>query len=262
MKFDTYFFDDSVKVQVYHRNSPNKVNCIGKGTVELREVQFDSRYTLLSVPLFNKKLQRVVGYLYFTLTYQGRSPKLFDLSQLEYMQQPSQFDKYEFFDGILRNDFTTDCHYGYIEIKLHALNIPHMPCKDRALSVGGEEERRQIEELYLIKLKEGPHHNQVVVQSPDVILDRAHMSFFTQTQSPNERVHLEFYQILSEEAFEPSAPDFSSKRLIQQLTLPLKYIPFARDEEYSVASNHSFLVNMPENSGLVAELGFDFRYVI
>lgn len=70
--------------------------------------------------------------------------------------------------------------------------------------------------------------NQIVVQSPDVILDKTHSSFFTQTQSPNERIYLEFYQILSEEAFDVNSAknNFSSMRLIQQITIPLKYIPF------------------------------------
>lgn len=106
------------------------------------------------------------------------------------------------------------------------------------------------------------------MQAPDVILDKGHTSFYTQTQSPNERIYLEFYQILSEEAFDPAAArtNFSSMRLIQQITVPLKHVPFKREVfdgiEYSVAQDHTFLINMPDSSGLVAEMGFDFRYMI
>ena len=72
MKFDTFFFDDNIRVEVYHRNSPNKVNCIGKGSIELREIEFDSALSLLGVPVYNKKLGKNVGYLYFRVTYSGR----------------------------------------------------------------------------------------------------------------------------------------------------------------------------------------------
>lgn len=55
-------------------------------------------------------------------------------------------------------------------------------------------------------------------------------------------------------------------RLIQQITVPLKHVPFKKESydgiDYSVAQNHTFLVNMPDNSGLVAEIGFDFKYMI
>lgn len=55
-------------------------------------------------------------------------------------------------------------------------------------------------------------------------------------------------------------------RLIQLITVPLKHVPFKKeffeDTDYSIASNHTFLVNMPDNSGLVAEIGFDFKYMI
>lgn len=127
MKFDTFFFDDNIYVEVFHRNSPNKVNCIGKGSIELREIDFNSGLSLFSVPVYNKKLGKTVGYLYFKATFTERPQALFDMSQLEYIQHPSNFNKYEFFDSILKNQFTSECHYGFIEIKLNRLSIPHLP---------------------------------------------------------------------------------------------------------------------------------------
>ena len=61
-----------------------------------------------------------------------------------------------------------------------------------------------------------------------MILDRMHSSFYTSTSSPNEKIHIEFYQILSEEAFDSalSKTNFSNMKLIQHLTIPIKYLPF------------------------------------
>jgi len=44
----------------------------------------------------------------------------------------------------------------------------------------------------------------VLVQAPNQILDKSHQVFYSQTQSINERIYLEFYQVMSEAAFDPS----------------------------------------------------------
>jgi len=81
--------------------------------------------------------------------------------------------------------------------------------------------------LYLVKIKEGNHQNQIVVALPDRILDTLHSTFFTQTQSLSEKISIEFYQILSEEAFNPDQKmNFKNLKLISHMLLPLKNIPF------------------------------------
>lgn len=42
MVFDTYFFDDVIKVEAYQKNSTNKVNLIGKGTIDVRELELSN----------------------------------------------------------------------------------------------------------------------------------------------------------------------------------------------------------------------------
>lgn len=84
LAFETYYFDDLIKVDVFHKNSPNKVNCIGKGKIDLREIEFDSmpHGSIIGVPVKNKKLGKIIGYLYLKVSYNGRDSKLFDMNQL------------------------------------------------------------------------------------------------------------------------------------------------------------------------------------
>jgi hypothetical protein len=42
MQFDTYFFDDYLKIQVYQNRSTAKANLIGKATVYLRDLAFNT----------------------------------------------------------------------------------------------------------------------------------------------------------------------------------------------------------------------------
>jgi len=68
----------------------------------------------------------------------------------------------------------------------------------------------------MIKLKEGLHQNQIVLQAPAGIMDQGHRTFHTQTQSLGEKLNIELYQIMSEEAFNPEVKNkFSAMRLVQ-----------------------------------------------
>lgn len=42
VEFPTHFFDDLLKVQVYQNNSTAKVNLIGKATINLRDLEFNT----------------------------------------------------------------------------------------------------------------------------------------------------------------------------------------------------------------------------
>jgi hypothetical protein len=71
LPFDTYYFDDMVKLDVYHKNNPSKVNCIAKGSIDLREISF-APYpyaTLIGIPIRSKKLGKDLGYVYFRVSY-------------------------------------------------------------------------------------------------------------------------------------------------------------------------------------------------
>ena len=63
----------------------------------------------------------------------------------------SQINKFNYFDSILATDFNLTCHYGCLEVVFASLDFPVL---------------QQTSNLYLVKLKEGAHQNQVLVQAP------------------------------------------------------------------------------------------------
>jgi len=81
------------------------------------------------------------------------------------MQSNSKIDKFGYFDSILATTFNLSCHYGCLETILASLDIPVLP--------------NSPSNLYIVKLKEGAHSNQVLVQAPNQILDKAHQSFYS-----------------------------------------------------------------------------------
>jgi hypothetical protein len=151
------------------------------------------------------------------------------------MPSKSNIDKFGYFDSILATTFNLSCHYGCLEVILASLDIPVLP--------------NSPSNLYIVKLKEGAHSNQVLVQAPNQILDKSHQFFYSQTQSINERVYIQFYQVMSESAFDPAeqkgAQQFENLKLIYQKTIPIKHIPF--NEEENVAKNYPIVFNLPSS---------------
>ena len=77
IQFDTFYFDDFVKLDVFHKNSFLTPNMTGKSMLPLSHPSFDPE-SLFSLPIYNKKLQRTVGYVYLKLDYTPRDSSLFD----------------------------------------------------------------------------------------------------------------------------------------------------------------------------------------
>ena len=211
----------------------SKANTVGKGLVALKDV-ISAGSSLVSVPIFSKRHSKIVGQLFVSVSYIPRSKDLYELEHLS--QLTSAVDKYEYFDSLLYTCFNVSCHFGYLRVELAHVDIP-------VLKQG---------ELYLIKLKEGSHVNEVTVQAPNLIMDQQHSQFFTSTASPNERIHLEFFQVDQGEDGKQR-----NLKLVQLLTIPIKYLPF--DGSNTVA-DHRFLVNLPNKCGKVAQLGFNFDF--
>jgi len=153
LTFNTHFFDDIVKLQVYQRGTVSKTNTIGKGLIALKDV-IAAGCALVSVPIFSKKHSKIVGHLYVSVSYIPSSKELYELDHLS--QLTSTVDKFEYFDSLLYTCYNVNCHFGYLRVELAHVDIPVL----------------QKGELYLIKLKEGSHVNQVVVQAPNLILDQ------------------------------------------------------------------------------------------
>lgn len=55
IRFDTYYFDDEIKLDVFHKNSSIKTNMTGKGIIHMNSVSLD-KDSIVAVPIYNKKL--------------------------------------------------------------------------------------------------------------------------------------------------------------------------------------------------------------
>lgn len=68
--FDTFYFDDKVKIEVYQKESLLKSNMVGKANLELRSVSYCKKLSIIGVPIVNKaQNSRIVGYLYMKISY-------------------------------------------------------------------------------------------------------------------------------------------------------------------------------------------------
>ena len=55
-RFDTFFYDDTIKIDVFQKNSFLKSYAIGKGIIELKEMAHEpKRHTIISLPIMKKK---------------------------------------------------------------------------------------------------------------------------------------------------------------------------------------------------------------
>ena len=72
LRLPTFYFDDIVKIDIFHKGSSIKTNMCGKGILSLSEISLDAE-SIAAVPIFNKKLLRVTGYVYVKARYQPRA---------------------------------------------------------------------------------------------------------------------------------------------------------------------------------------------
>lgn len=110
---DTFYFDDEVKLDVFHKNSSLKTNMTGKGIISLSNFSLDNT-SVIPVPIYNKKIMRTVGYVYVRVNYKPLDQALFDQEWLTELEASNKIDKYQYFNSYLANEFKNVCHCGYI----------------------------------------------------------------------------------------------------------------------------------------------------
>ena len=80
LDFDSVFFDDSIKIQVYQKNSTAKVHQVGKVTVPLAEFVFenldDEDEELYPVTLRDKRTGFEAGTLFIKINYKPMDASL------------------------------------------------------------------------------------------------------------------------------------------------------------------------------------------
>ena len=88
----------------------------------------------------------------------------------------------------------------------------------------------------MLKIKAGTEINQLLLIMPNKIVNVSNKKFFAKTYSHNDKISIEFYHILSNEALDnPSSMNFKNMRLIGHELLPLSKIPF---NSSNVAENY------------------------
>lgn len=127
MDFDTLFYDDTILLEVFQKNSTAKVNKIGDADINLREVQDLSGSEGALFPVTVMKAAFVVGEVFLSFKYKPIDEALLRPKWSTNLKEASQLDdKFEFFNEQLKNDFKDDCQFGYLSIELARLNIPLM----------------------------------------------------------------------------------------------------------------------------------------
>lgn len=80
-----------------------------------------------------------------------------------------------------------------------------------------DEGSSQLNQVFMIRLKIATESTCIFVGAPNRILDLAHAKMFANIDSINDKVYVEFFDVLKEEAFDPrntAVNDMSNLRLL------------------------------------------------
>ena len=123
LKFETYHYDDFVKVEVFHRGSEQKNSKVGKAFLRMRDLVYsqEDKKQAFCVALqpsnYGEKRDRVNGQLFLSAEYEGRPANLFYPEWMTALYNSSKdneeiIDRYEHFNDLLSNEFADDCQFG------------------------------------------------------------------------------------------------------------------------------------------------------
>ncbi len=93
------------------------------------------------------------------------------------------------------------------------------------------DENSKLNEVFLIRIKIGSESNTIYVASPDRILDQIHETMTGNIDSINDKVYLEFYDVLNEQALDlkssQSRTNLSNLKLLSHKIFDVKDLPFS-----------------------------------
>ena len=179
-----------------------------------------------------------------------------------FLKEASQLeDKYEYINDHLQNEFKDDCQFGYLTFELTTLTIPlmsnNLKLKSKKDQLGAD---RQLNEIFMIRTKIGSEVNSIYVAAPGRVLDVIHQKMTANIDSINDKVYVEFYDVLNEEAFDAKNTrdkrDLSNLKLLSYKVFDVKDLTF---NHIGVATD--FRVLMPvATSGNVASFTFNAMF--
>ena len=121
-------------------------------------------------------------------------------------------------------------------------------------------QQSKLNEIFMVKIKIGTESSTIFVASPNRILDAIHQRMSGNIDSINDKVYVEFYDVVNEQAFDPRASnartDLSNLRLLSHRIFDVRDLPFD-----SNGNCQGFRLLMPvENSGNVASFTFNASF--
>ena len=131
LDFDSAFFDDTIKIQIYQNNSTAKVHQVGKVTIPLAEFVFenlnDADEELYPVTLKDKRTGFEAGTLFVKINYKPIEKELLTDQWPDNLKAAAHLEnKFEYFNDHLANEFKDDCQFGSLSMELETLSIPAM----------------------------------------------------------------------------------------------------------------------------------------
>lgn len=132
-------------------------------------------------------------------------------------------------------------------IDLDSVNIPMINKQD------GE-----INSIYMLKIKVGAESNCIFVGAPNRIIDPLHQRMQSNIDSANDKVYLEFYDVLNESAF-----DHKQQQSMTNLKLLSLHIFDVKDfafDKQGICKGHRVLLPV-QTSGNIASFTFNSQFV-
>jgi len=82
----------------------------------------------------------------------------------------------------------------------------------------------------MIRIKIGAESNTIFVASPNRILDQVHQSMTANIDSINDKIYVEFYDVLNEQAFDPRSSnartDLSNLKMLSHRIFDVRDLAF------------------------------------
>lgn len=105
--------------------------------------------------------------------------------------------------------------------------------------------------LFMVKLRIGTENNCIFVGAPDRILDPLHEKMSSNIDSLNEKVYLEFYDVLDEQKFNPKDHNSNNPNNLKLLALKIFDVKDFAFDANGLCQDHRVLVPV-DRSGNVA----------
>jgi hypothetical protein len=114
--------------------------------------------------------------------------------------------------------------------------------------------------VFMLKLRIGTESNSIFLGAPDRILDPHHEKMCANIDSINDKVYLEFFDILDEQRFDPKDPNSNNTDNLKLLALKIFDVKDFAFDANGLCSDHRVLIPV-DRSGNVTQFVFEASFV-